>query len=161
VPRRRKGIDYCPPIPVLLRDANPTRAEISGDPEACERRDLARGRLAKMYREAEKRRGIDRLDFDVRMFCEQLKREQGCLPKLKGGRPTAEHRRLLTRVRVEEAIKRRGEKRGSVKAAIEEVAERYGVSYDHVSDIYKDRDPDFRAVAVELDLRRRKIHGEG
>jgi hypothetical protein len=115
-----------------------------------------------MYREAKRRGQIDQLDFRVRRFCEELEKGGHVLPKAKGGRPTAEHRRLLIRVRVEEAIERRGKRRGSVQAAIEEIAKQLGVSHDHVSDIYKDRDDDFsRTVAVELELRRRKIHGEG
>lgn len=165
MPRRRKGADYCPEIYTLLRDAQP-RAEI-GDkcdtrtPRERERaRELAIGRLVKIYREAENRGRIDELDFCVHMFCEELKkRNQGQLPKAKGGRPTAEQRRLLIAVHLEEAIERRGKLRGSVKAALEEVAASDGVSYDHVSDIYKDRGPEFRrTVAVELVLRRRGFH---
>jgi hypothetical protein len=58
-------------------------------------------------------------------------------------------------VHVQEAIEARGRKRGSVEEALREVAERDGVSYDHVKDIYNDPDPDWRyTVAVELSRRR-------
>jgi hypothetical protein len=58
-------------------------------------------------------------------------------------------------VHVEEAIEASGGKRGSVKAALREVAKRDGVSYDHVRDIHYDPDAEWRRiVAVELDRRK-------
>lgn len=174
MPRRRTGNkatpDYpseiLPEISVLLRDARPTYVAIEGEPDLRKRRerarerDLAIDRLLKMYREAEKSELLDKLDFRVPMFYEELKqRNRGRLPKAKGGRPTTEHRSLLFAVRVQEAIERRGGKWGAVEAALKEVSDRYGISSHHLKDIYKDRDR--RAVAVELELRRGKIYGEG
>jgi hypothetical protein len=174
MPRRRKGTEnYTPSIDVLLRDAMPTYREIAGEPDLRKRREKERARdfaidcLAKMYRDAQKRRPRGRprkvpevaerkqtgqLDPRVRIFCEQLKdHNHGRLPRPKGGRPTAEHRRLLIAVRLHEAIEARGRKRGAVKEALSEVAECYGLSYDHVWDIYRDRDPEWLdTVAVEL-----------
>ena len=62
VPRRwrRKGLEYCPEIPVLLRDAQPTVDEIEGESDLRKRRererarDFATGKLLKLYRDAEK-----------------------------------------------------------------------------------------------------------
>jgi predicted HTH domain antitoxin len=173
VPRRRKGPEYLPEIPVLLRDAQELTVAELAEPDARKRRererdrDLAIAHLRKICRDAKKLRQLSQLDrASVRIFSELLKdRNRGQLPKAKGGRPTGEHKRLLIAVHVHEvkkAIEGTGTKRGSLKAALYEVAKRDGVSHDHVSDIYKDRDPDFRRdVAVELDLRRRKIHGKG
>lgn len=166
---------------MLLRDAQPTYREIEGEPEPRKRRqaerarDLAIDRLIKMYREAKKAGKLGQLDFRVRTFCEELKkRNHGQLPKAKGGRPTAEHRRLLIAVHLQSAIERRGEKHGSKEQAFKEIAAnddlfdqrrrspQWATRYEYVKEIYYDSDPDFRrAVAVELDLRRRKIHNEG
>ena len=163
MPRRRKGIDCPPDISVLLRDAQPTRAQIAGEPDARKRheneraRDLAAGRLTKMCREAEKRREIEQLDFPVRMFCEELKkRNRGRLPKTKGGRPTSEHRRLLIAADVHEAIERRGRKRGSVEWALNEVAQQHNTTYQYVREIHYQDDPNWRrTVAAELAARRK------
>lgn len=149
-----------PAIEVLLRDAQPTRSEILGDPEARQRRDLAIDGLVKMYNDAKRARKIKKLDYRVGMFCEELKkRNHGRLPKAKGGRPSAEHRAVLIAMRVHEAIKRGGGKWGGKEKAYKDVAERHGASYDHVKDIYqrafgKHHDPDFRQ-AVDLALRDR------
>ena len=65
--------------------------------------------LIKMYGDAKKARKQGRLDFRVRTFCEELKhRNAGQLPKPKGGRPTAEHRRLLIAMHVRESIEALG-----------------------------------------------------
>jgi hypothetical protein len=168
VPRRRKGLEhYCPSIPVLLRDARPTKAEITDEPDPSKRRDtqrayeLAVDQLTKMYRSARKSGKLDRLDPRVRNFCELLKdRNQGRLPKPKGGRPTAEHRRLSMAIEVKTAIGARGKKRGSVEQALREVSERFGVSYDHLRDIHYDRDPEWRST-VKAELSRRKFEAEG
>jgi hypothetical protein len=113
-----------------------------------------------MYNDAEKAGRIQELDFDVRMFCEDLKkRNRGRLPKPKGGRPTAEHRRLLIAVHVEEEIEARGRKWGSVEEALKEVAKRDGAAERYVRNIYNDREPEWRrAVAVELAWRKHEAN---
>jgi len=126
-------------------------------------------------------------DPHVRVFLDHLRDHYGDdLPKAKGGRPANEHRRLLIAVHVREAIERRGGKHGDIEAAIKEIAERDelfderkrqrpsgrkgrqvsepqpsepATRYDYIKEILKDTDPDWhRAVAVELKLRREKIH---
>ena len=181
MPRRRKGTEYRPEICVLLRDAQPTYAEIACERDSRKRREreraceLAIDRLVKMYRDAKKADKLGQLDFRVCTFCEELKqRNHGQLPKAKGGRPAAEHRGLLIAMHLQEAIERSGEKYGSKEQAFKEIAARddlfdqrrrspqWATRYEYVKEIYYDSDPDFRrAVAVELELRRRKIHGEG
>jgi hypothetical protein len=125
-----------------------------------------------MYRDAEKRRQLDRLDPLVRLFCEELKRRNlGELPKAKGGRPANQNRRLLIAVRVREAIAEFGGKRGSVDRALRAVANqerkaaklrRAGILrddyYEYVKEIHYDydRDPELRSdVDVEIDRRKK------
>jgi hypothetical protein len=175
VPRRRtnKGVDpRFPPeipseIPVLLRDAQPTYADIEGETDVRKRRanerarDVARDRLMKMYREALKSGQLDKLDFGVRMFCEELrKRNRRHLPKPKGGRPTNEHRRLLIAVDMRETIDRHGGKRGSVERALKEVTERQNTTYRYVRNIHYDRDPEWRrTVKAELTPGKAEVEG--
>jgi hypothetical protein len=64
VPRRRDAIKYRE-LPTLLRDARPTLGEI-GDRSAIEA-------LVKIYRAAEKRGDLARLDVRVRNFYEDLR----------------------------------------------------------------------------------------
>ncbi len=167
MPRRRTGKkatpDYpsqlVPEIAFLLRDAQPTRAEILGESDARQRRDVAIDHLVKMYNNAKRTGEIKQLDYRVRMFCEELKkRNRDLLPKAKGGRPpnTGEHRAVLLAVRVKEAIEARGGKWGSKEAAFREIEDRYGASYEYVKEIYlrafgEHPDPDFRQ-AVDLAL---------
>jgi hypothetical protein len=125
VPRRRKGLEYCPEVPVLLRDAQPTVDEIEREPDVHKRRERERARdfaiskLLKLYRDAGKKSTVDQLDPRVHFFCETQKaRNGGVLPRSAGGRPTDEHRRLLIAVHVQEAIEARGGRRGSVEEAL-------------------------------------------
>jgi hypothetical protein len=149
-------------ISLLLADAQPTYAEIEGEPDPRKRRkrerarDFASDRLAKMYLDAEKRRELDRLDFRVRIFCKlRMDRNDGRLPKPKGGRPTKEPDRFLISIEVLETIERLGvENRGSVEAALEEVRKKHCTTYRNVRNIYYDSDPDWRR-AVLLELARR------
>lgn len=163
MPRRRKGIVYCPEISVLLRDAQPTQAEMK-ETDALKRRAQAVDCLTKIYRDTKKLRQLSQVDrARVRIFCALLKdRNRGSLPKpkkAKGGRPTSEHRRVLIAAHVQEAIERNGQKHGSKEKAFKEVAESDGASYDHVKDIYyrafgENYNPDFRE-AVDLKLAKR------
>jgi hypothetical protein len=157
----RKGQKYIPEVDILLRDANPTRSEIEDEPDPTKREarqrecERARDELMRMYRDWQ--RGTSPIDFRVRLFCENwIAKNGGRLPQpLNTGRPPNEHHRLLIAVHVEEAIEAHGGKRGSVESALREVAERDRVSYDHVRDVYYDRDPEWRnIVAVELACRK-------
>ena len=159
MPRRwnRKGQKYIPEIEILLRNASPTWLEIEGELDPIKRRvhererDIARDELMRMYRDW--LRGVSPIDFRVRVSCERWIAKNGShLPRpLNTGRPPDKHRRLLIAVHVKEAIEASGGKRGSVEAALLEVARREGVSYDYVRDIHYDRDPECRRiVAVEL-----------
>ena len=157
-------------IPILLRLAQPTYSEIEGETNVRERRkrererDSAINQLIKLYRDAGKRGKLEQFDFRARMFCENLKgRSGGRLPKVRGGRPIEEHRRLLIAVRIQEAIEILGkDKRGSVARALRAVARlvgKHNVSYEAVRKIYEDRDPEWLpAIKTELAARRRNIH---
>jgi hypothetical protein len=113
-----------------------------------------------MYREAEKRGQMERLDPAVRFACELLKDKNGGRPpKAKGGRPTDEHRRFLIAVTVQGLIEADPKKRGSVERALQKTSERLGVSYDHVRDIHYDRNPEWRR-AVALELARREAEAD-
>jgi hypothetical protein len=123
--------------------------------------NFATDKLLKLCRDAEKQGTVDQLDPAVRIFCDTQKaRNAGRLPKSKGGRPTDEHHRLLIAVHVQEAIEARSGRRGSVEEALREVAERDGVSYDHVRDIYYDPDPEWRDT-VAKELARLRYEAEG
>jgi hypothetical protein len=168
MPRRlkRKGQKETPGIETFMRDGNPTWFEIEGEPDPAKREArqhacrLARDELLRVYREW-KRGTLPPLDFRVRFFCEQwIAENDGRLPSpLNTGRPADEHHRLLIAVHVKEAIEARGGKRGSVEAALREVAERHRLSYDQVRDIHYDRDPEWRHV-VAVELVRRKLEVE-
>jgi hypothetical protein len=178
VPRRRKGVDYLPFVPVFERDAMTTDAEIEGEPDPRKRRELKRARDEAVVR-------LMKLSWDtrVRVFLDLLRDRYGDrLPKAKGGRPANEHRRLLIAVNLHETIERRGGKHGDIEAAIREIAERDelfdkrkrrrkgqqvlepqpsepATRYDYIKEILKDTDPEWlKAVAVELKLRREKFH---
>lgn len=150
MPRRRDAIKYRE-LPTLLRDARPTLGEI-GDRSAIEA-------LVKIYRAAEKRGDLARLDVRVRNFYEDL-RASGHLPTSKGGSPKGKrHRRLLLAIKVHEAIAAHGKKRRNVESALREVADCLGdVSYNYLKEIYYDRDPKWRRdVEVELDRRKCEV----
>jgi hypothetical protein len=164
MPRRRKSpseISFLPlrdAISLLLADAQLTNAAIEREPDPRNRRALERARdfafdcLTKMYRDAEKRGELARLDSRVYLFCKlQMDRHGGCLPKPKGGRPTKEYDRFWIAIHLLEAIEGGGEKRGCVDAAIKEVAERHHTTYRYVRNIFYDPDPKWRrAVLLEL-----------
>jgi hypothetical protein len=177
VPRRHKGPEYLPEIPVLLRDAQELTVTELAEPDARKRRererdrDLAIDHLTKMCRDAEKHREMGRLNPLVRMFCEELKkRNHGQLPKAKGGRPANQNRRLFIAVSVREAIEELGGKRGSVDRALRVVADRERKAakargarilrddcYQYVKEIHYDydRDPELRRlVTVEMACRK-------
>jgi hypothetical protein len=183
MPRRRKGVDYLPFVPVFERDAMTTDAEIEGEPDPRKRRELKRARDEAVVR-------LMKLSWDtrVRVFLDLLRDRYGDrLPKAKGGRPVTEHRRLLIAVNLHETIERRGGKHGDTEAAIREIAEpdelfdkrkrrrpsgRKGqqvllgpqrsepaTRFDYIKEILKDTNPEWlRAVAVELKLRQEKFH---
>ena len=169
--QRRKG-QYCrPEIRTLLRDANPTTFEIKGEPDAHKRhrneraRDIAVDELVKMYRDYEKRGQLHELDFQVRIFCELLKRRHGGkLPPGKGGRPSNEHQKLLIAVKVAEAVAAQAGKRKNVTRAIQLVHDTLTISNKRchvpvatIRDIYYDPDPEWqRTVKVELAWRKLK-----
>src|SRR5262249_18828983 len=145
-------------------DANPTWSEIEGEPD-LEKREarkreckIAIDELVKIYREHEKRGTLHTLDIRVRLICGQLKtRNAGQFPPpLNTGKPPDLHHRLLFAVHVREEIEALGGKHGAVKAALEAVAKRENVSFEHLRDIHYDRDREWRnIVAAELGRRKR------
>jgi hypothetical protein len=160
LPRRRKGIEYNPEISVLLRDAEPLWREIVGEPDLRKRRerirarDLATDQLMRIARDVEKHGSSSQLDvFRVRAFCESLKARnrrshRRRLPKAKGGRPLGESARLSRGVEILAAIEVRGKK--NVTSVLDETADRLGLSYDYVSEIHYDPDPNWKlAVRAE------------
>jgi len=170
MPRRwkRKSQKYLPEIEILLRDAIPTWFEIEGEFDSKKREmrgresEIAKDELVRIYRDARKRGVLNKLDFRLRLFCERLMAQDDdrLPPPLNTGRPSDEHRRLLIALHVKEAIEARGSRRGSVEAAVREVAARDGLSYDQVRDIYYDRDPEWRHV-VAVEFARRKAEETG
>jgi hypothetical protein len=158
----RKGVPHIPQLPVLFRDAQPTYADIEGEPDAYKRaereraRDRAIDELVKRYRAAEKGGKLNELDPGIRWFCEALKRRNdGRFPKARGGAPTKEHERLLLAISVQEKIEALGKTRGKVELALREVADQFRRSYDHVRDIHYDRDPHWRSI-LRAEVARRK-----
>jgi hypothetical protein len=155
-----------------------TDAEIEAELDPRKRRELKQSRNEAVAR-------LKQLSWDpgVRVFLDLYGDR---LPKAKGGRPANEHRRLLIAVNLHEAIDRRGRKHGDIEKAIWEIAGRDelfderkrrrpsgrkgrhvsepqpsepATRYDYIKEILNDTDPDWlRAVAVELKLRREKIH---
>jgi hypothetical protein len=114
-----------------------------------------------MYRNAEKRGALARLDIRVRNFCEDLKvSNSGHLPKPKGGAPIGKrHPRLLLAVKVREEIEARGKKRVT-ESVLRDMAEKMDVSYDYLKRIHYDRDPQWKR-AVKVELARRKYEAGG
>jgi len=134
--------------------------------ELVRARDVARDELIKMYRAAQKGGTLDRVDWGIRNFCEDLKASNGGrLPTPKGGRPRDEHRRLLIAIKVIETIeasKASGGGRGTVARAIHQVATNFGVQYRRVREIYYDRDPAWmRDLRVSLAMRGREFPTAG
>jgi hypothetical protein len=172
VPRRKTGkketpeypSEILPEISVLLRAARPTSADIAVEPDARKRREKERNRdlatelLIKICREPESHGEIDRLDlFRAQMFCKDLReRNHDSLPKGKGGRSPAKHRRLLIAVYVREEIEADRQKWGRVERALKKVAERHSASERYVRNIYNDPDPEWRRT-VKVELAWRKI----
>jgi hypothetical protein len=150
-------------LSVLLRDARTTGHEIKDEPNPRKRDELDRARasaieiLMRMHRNAEKRDALSQLDPRIRNFVEDLKARnrrphRKRLPKPKGGRPFGNRvKRLKHAIKIHEAIEARGKKRGSVEAALNEVADCLGVSYEYLREIHYDRDPEWRRdVRAEL-----------
>jgi|SRR6516165_5008968 len=168
MPRQRKSPSEMSPLPLtdaislLLTDAWPTYVEIEGEPDPVKRRkreherDFATDRLMKMYRDAEKRGKLARLDPRVRLFRELYMGRYGeRRPKLKGGRPAKGPNRFLIAMHMLESIEGHGvERRGSVEAALADVAKLHGTTYRYVRNIYYefyDDDPEWRRdVLLEL-----------
>jgi hypothetical protein len=135
---------------VLLRDARTTKREIDDAPTLRKRSEMLRARdsaieiLMRMYRDAEKRGSLARLDMRVRNLIEGIKAgNDGRLPMARGGAPTGRgHCRLLLAVQVREAIAAQGKKR-LTDAVLRNVAEQKGVGYDYLKRIHYDRDPEW------------------
>jgi hypothetical protein len=168
MPRRRKSpfeigiLPLANEISLLLADARLPNAAIEREPDPRERRKLDRRRrcandcLVKMYRNAEKRGELDRIDPRVWLFCKaQMDRLGGHLPQAKGGAPRKENDRFLIAMDMLKTIERRGvEGRGSVEAALQEVAQRHHRAERYVRNIYYDPDPCWRReVLLELAMR--------
>jgi hypothetical protein len=168
VTKPRKSPLYPSDVRIHLRNAQLARFEIEDEPDERKRRELIRDRdmgkdeLIKMYRDSLKRGTLDRLDWHVRNFCEDLKaRNGGRLPMPKGGRPRDDDRRLRIAIKVIEtieAIKASGGKRGTIERAIRQVATDFCVEYRRVREIYYDQDPSWRRdLRVSLALRGRAL----
>ena len=146
--RERKGRAYVPELAILVRDAMPLASELT-DPDVGEqakrRRAIARDVLIGLYRDAERRDALDRLDPAVRLVCEELKTASGGrLPARKGGRPEDMHFRLMVWLRVRLAI----QSGARIGAAISKVAAELKPprTERHVRDIWSDRSPEWRRL---------------
>ena len=164
MPKRRKGPALLlPPLEILLRNAQPTWREITGEADPHKRRAAelarvsARAELMRMYRKAKKMGAVTTLPHDVRVFCQDLEKYDPAGAALaaaaRTGAPDQSHQRLRIAVRVVEENKARGSKRGDVEAAIRAVAKEFGMGYDRVRKIYYDPRPGWRrAIAVSLKM---------
>jgi hypothetical protein len=149
----RKGQEYTPVLDLLLRDAQPTWREVAGEPDARKRRknerarDLATDKLLAIYRDHERQGSLRELDIRVWNFCEGLKqRNEGVLPKKKGGRPSEDDAELLiaVAVAVAEAVASQTGKRKNLTRAIKQVSERVHKAETTVRDVYYRRDPEWQ-----------------
>jgi hypothetical protein len=128
------------PIPILLRDAQPTAAELLTE-EAVRLRDAATQELVRLYLLAEEDGTLSSLDVRARRFCERLKaRNGGVLPALKGGPRRDEHFKLTLYLGVRERLEAGA---SSVDEAIRAVAFEAGRSYQSVRAVWYDRDPEW------------------
>lgn len=165
----RKGAHCALELKTLLRDAQPTRAEIC-DPNPYKRKqnirakEIATDELLKIYRDHERRGRLSQLDAEVRVFCDQLKmHNDGQLPKRKGGRPSNDHQNLLIAVRVVETLEAQTTKRKNITQAIRYVHEtlvingkRLVVPIATIRDIHYRSDPEWRrALKAEIDWRKK------
>jgi hypothetical protein len=153
----------------LLRDACPTWSEIEGEPNAAKRkaneraRDIATDALMRIYRDAEKRGLLSKIDYRVRSFGDDLKaRNGGNLPAPKGGRPVEEDRYFRIAVYIEEKTKALGGGHGCLEKALDDAADHFGLAYTTVRDIYYDeraREDWERMVELERAWRAWPRHG--
>jgi hypothetical protein len=148
-------------LPQLLRDAHPTWREIDGDrKDRIRARDAAVNELIKAG-QTRMLRGerLGALDLcRIRNFCKDLgaarNRKRG-LPKPNGGRPKESPARLRLAVAIWEAFESNRKKpkseREKASSVLKKVAHRLRKKISYVSEVYYDRDPEWRR-AVEAEL---------
>jgi hypothetical protein len=153
-----------------VRDAQPTWFEIEGEAKPAERAEAERRRnvadveLFRMYRRARASRQLGTLPLDIRQFCEGvIARDPTRAAKAMRaatGAPQREEMRLNLAVAVLDWIDSQPGPRGSVDAALKDVARKfaakYGTTYYAVRKIHYDSDPTFRRT-VEVERSRRKL----
>ena len=147
----QKGLRYLPDISTLLRDAEPLRREIEGEPDPAtrkrneRRRDRARDALIRSARQAEEAGTYLALSPDHREFYERLTEEAGGAPRQIGGRPIDEHYEILLAIAARLAVsgcEEAHDEEAGVVRALESVADRAGLSYERVRALHyrKDRE---------------------
>jgi hypothetical protein len=111
--KRRKSPHYVAEIATLIRAAQPTYAEIEGEPDLDKRQkrqrecDRATDELIGISRNRRLFGQLSRADqLQIQWFINGLKRSRREFPTRKGGRPPDQHRRLLIAVKMAELIKR-------------------------------------------------------
>jgi hypothetical protein len=161
--KRRKSPHYVAEIATLTRAAQPTYAEIEGEPDSDKRqkrhreREIATDELVRIFRSRKLFGELSRADqLPIQWLIEGLKRSQREFPTRKGGRPPDEHRRLLTAVKMAELVKGGA----TVSDAIKRVCEWHNECFKgsmgptSVKTIHLDKDPEWqRLLHVELSRR--------
>lgn len=151
VSRSRKGLHYVAEIETLLRDAQPTYADIDGESDPRKRlereraRDTARVALIRIARDG---KAFQQLSpphqLEVRSLADTVARQQRRLPIKKrkhfptpqDGRPRDDHRRLLIAVTLRSLVN----DGMTVHAAIAHSAGRFNVSERRAGEIYSGSD---------------------
>jgi hypothetical protein len=156
----RKSRHYPAEIDTLIRAAQPTYAEIEGEPDPDKRRERERERdiaTDELIRISQSRKLFNQLSrtrqFEVRWFIEGLKRARGEFPTRKGGRPPDEHRRLLLAVKMAELVEGGATATQAIQAGFKWSNAEFGspATIGAVNDIFYENDPEWqRLVRVEL-----------
>jgi hypothetical protein len=107
----RKSQRYVADIATLLRDVQPTNAEIEGeaDPDRRQKRrracEIATDELIRISRDRKVFNQLSRShQLEVQWFIKELKRFRREFPTQKGGRRRDDHRRLLIAVKMAELV---------------------------------------------------------
>jgi hypothetical protein len=173
VSRSRKGLHYVAEIQTLLRDSQPTYADIEGESDPRKQRERERARdtaRVALIRIARDRKAFEQLSrphqLEVRSLVDAVARQQRQLPirirkhfpTPKDGRPRDDHRRLLMAVTLRSLVNNGM----TVSAAIAHSAGRFNVSERRAREIYSGSDLAMHEVdewerLIRAELARREV----
>jgi hypothetical protein len=161
--KQRKSQHYPAEIATLIRAAQPTYAEIEGEPDLAKRQkrqrecDRATDELIEISRSPKLFVQLSRAhQLEIQWVIEGLKRSRRAFPTRKGGRPPDEHRRLLIAVKTAERVKGGATVSEAIKFVCGWHNECFQGSLEpkSVKAIYYDKDPEWqRSLHVELSRR--------